>query len=148
MPLGIHRKSGQRYHFIERQPTGLATLTQTDEQRATWLASITRMDVPQPVKLQPTLPAQPNTTSFSLPKPRATNGPSPIRQWNAEQDHYQVIGRYVDLNANGVGKCPLVTIMLVAKIARRRSKSMQHAQKTSAQPMLMNVTQVAQALGG
>ncbi|GCE26394.1 hypothetical protein KDA_18780 [Dictyobacter alpinus] len=107
LPLGVHRKSGQRYHFMERQPGGLVTLTQTDEQRIAWFASITRMQVPQLVKEQKPTPARPTHQSFSSPRQRATNGPSPIRQWNAEQDPVQVIGRYVDLNANGVGKCPL-----------------------------------------
>ncbi|GER87604.1 hypothetical protein KDW_17660 [Dictyobacter vulcani] len=106
LPLGVHRKSGQRYHFMERQPGSLATLTQTDEQRLTWFASITRVQVPQLVPVPKQTPARPTHTSFSSPGQRTTNGPSPIRQWNAEQDHYQVISRYVDLNASGVGQCP------------------------------------------
>lgn len=107
LPLGIHRKSGQRYHFVERQPDGLATLTQTDELRETWLASLIYMEVPQLVKHQTPPRVQTTThTSFSPPTPRTTSSPSLIRQWNAEQDHYQVIGRYVELNASGVGQCP------------------------------------------
>ncbi|GER88884.1 hypothetical protein KDW_30460 [Dictyobacter vulcani] len=106
LPLGVHRKSGRRYPFVERHGTDLVTLTLTDDQRIAWFASIRRMDVPQLVLQPKPTPARTTHQSFSHPQQRTTNGPSPIRQWNAEQDHYQVISRYVDLNANGVGQCP------------------------------------------
>jgi hypothetical protein len=113
LPLGIHRKSGQRYPFVERGAVGLVNLTQTDEQRVTWLASIRRMDVPQQAKAPDQSLAR--RSPFTPPTPQISrrpllqqepNGSSPIRQWNANQDPYQVIGRYVSLNENGVGKCP------------------------------------------
>ena len=105
LPLGIHRKSGQRYHFVARRANGLIALTVTDEDRATWLASIQRLQVPDLKQAQTSIP-QPAHPSFSPSPQRTTNGPSPIRQWNAEQDPYQVIGRYVELNSAGVGRCP------------------------------------------
>jgi len=46
LPLGVHRRSGQRYHFIERGATGLVSLTSTEEDRAAWFTSITLMGVP------------------------------------------------------------------------------------------------------
>jgi hypothetical protein len=104
LPLGVHRKSGQRYPFIERCAGGLHTLTRTDEERLTWFTSIQRMEVPQQEKVQ-TVP--PHTPSLSLPPSHyVARGPSPIRQWNAAQDPFAVIGRYVDLKSNGVGTCP------------------------------------------
>jgi hypothetical protein len=103
LPLGVHRKSGQRYPFVERGAAGLVSLTLTDEQRVTWLASIRRVEVPQLALVQ-NPPTSEHTPTSQLQ--RTTNGPSPIRQWNASQDHYQVIGRYVSLNKNGVGQCP------------------------------------------
>ncbi|GCF07353.1 TOTE conflict system archaeo-eukaryotic primase domain-containing protein [Dictyobacter arantiisoli] len=105
LPLGVHRKSGQRYPFVERGSTGLVALTLTDEQRIAWFSSIKRMEVPQLVTT-PAPAASTSHTLFSSPPQRAAQGPSPIRQWNAEQDHYEVIGRYVSLNNNGVGQCP------------------------------------------
>jgi hypothetical protein len=107
LPWGVHRKSGERYPFVERSESGLVSLTPTDEARMAWLASVQRMNVPQLVKEpQPVQPAQHTPPSFSSSLPRTTNGPSPIRQWNAEQDPYQVIGQYVALNEQGIGKCP------------------------------------------
>lgn len=105
LPLGIHRKSGKRYHFIERGDAGqLVPLTLTDEERVTWLASIKRMDVPQ-VEQPASRPRAHAPTSFSSPSQQRTSA-SPIRDWNAAQDPYEVIGRYVELNRNGVGQCP------------------------------------------
>jgi hypothetical protein len=107
LPLGIHRKSGQRYPFVERGAAGLISLTLTDEQRVTWLASIKRVEVPQQAKGsdQSMTRRTPPTPVFSR-TPHEPNGSSPIRQWNANQDPYQVISRYVSLNKNGVGQCP------------------------------------------
>ncbi len=108
LPLGIHRKSGKRYHFVARNATGLVSLTQTDEDRAAWFSSIRYVNVPQQPKVLVPIPPPPtHPQSFSLPALQRGNGSSsPIRQWNAEQDPYQVIGRYVNLNGNGVGMCP------------------------------------------
>ena len=105
LPLGIHRKSGQRYPFVERSAAGIVSLTSTDDQRTAWLSSITCMEVPLHAKVQECPPPHP---LLSHPKAQRveTGGSSPIRQWNANQDHYQVIGRYVSLSARGVGQCP------------------------------------------
>lgn len=105
LPLGIHRKSGKRYHFVQRGPAGqLVPLTRTDEDRVTWLASIQRMDVPQLEQPAPRPRAQ-TPPSFSHPS-QQRSGTSPIRDWNAAQDPSEVIGRYVELDKSGVGCCP------------------------------------------
>jgi hypothetical protein len=105
LPLGVHRKSGQRYHFVERHTKGLVSLTLTDGDRAIWLAGIKRVQVPERSQ-KPASPPRFPTILLSSPSERAGSAFSPIRQWNAEQDPYQVIGRYVELNAAGVGRCP------------------------------------------
>jgi hypothetical protein len=106
LPLGMHRKSGQRYHFVERGAKGMIPLTVTDEDRAAWFSSLRRMEVPQ--QLVRTLAPKPSMTlaRCSHSRGQATRGTSPIREWNAEQDPISVIGRYVSLNAQGVGQCP------------------------------------------
>jgi hypothetical protein len=107
LPMGVHRKSGQCYPFVERGMPGQVPLTLTDEQRVTWFASIKRMKVPQlelTSKQPPAARTQPQ--SFSHPHQHKTHGTSPIREWNASQDYYQVISRHVSLNDKGVGQCP------------------------------------------
>lgn len=104
LPLGIHRKSSKRYHFLERGDAGqLVPRTLTDEERLTWLASIQRMDVPQ-VEQPTSRPRAQTPPSFFHPSQHT--GRSPIRDWNAAQDPYEVIGRYVALDQSGVGCCP------------------------------------------
>lgn len=105
LPLGIHRKSGKRYHFLERGNAGqLVPLTLTDADRVSWLTSITRMEVPHQQQPGPRPSVQ--TLPACRPSSQQRRGPSPIRDWNAAQDPYQVIGRYVDLDKSGVGRCP------------------------------------------
>lgn len=105
LPLGIHRKSGIRYHFVECDALGqLAHLTRTDEDRVTWLGSIHRMEVP-PQEQSAAPPRAQTPTSFSHSS-QQQSGPSSIREWNAAQNPYEVIGGYVALNQSGVGHCP------------------------------------------
>ncbi|WP_040442555.1 TOTE conflict system archaeo-eukaryotic primase domain-containing protein [Ktedonobacter racemifer] len=107
LPLGIHRKSKQRYPFVERGAAGLVTLSAPEEQRIAWLTSIQRMEVllvKRPAAA--TAMHRPTPTSFSPSNSGRSSGPSPIREWNASQDYYQLISRHVTLNEKGVGKCP------------------------------------------
>ena len=109
LPLGVHRKSGQRYHFVERTATGVVSLTATEAERVAWLSSITRMEVPPLCNVPARSGVQPLPPRSSLPANNGTAPVSPIRQWNAAQDPLQVIGRYVELDSNGVGQCPFGT---------------------------------------
>jgi hypothetical protein len=108
LPLGVHRRSGQRYPFVERDSTGhLVPLTVTEPDRIAWFASITRMEVP--LQLAPSSETKPvitRTPLSSRTSSTTTRGLSPIREWNAAQDPFQVIGRYIELNSAGVGQCP------------------------------------------
>jgi len=106
LPLGVHRKSGERYPFVQRDETGhLVPLTVAERDRVNWFASIIRMEVPQLEKAQRPTPSP--TFSSSAPMPSRANGASsPIREWNATQDPYEVIGSYVVLNEAHVGQCP------------------------------------------
>jgi hypothetical protein len=108
LPLGVHRRSGRRYSFIQRDRVGqLVPLTATEQDRIAWFASITRMEVPlQSAKAPEAQPTIISTPFSSRSSSTASRGLSPIRQWNEVQDPFQVIGRYVLLNSAGVGQCP------------------------------------------
>jgi hypothetical protein len=107
LPLGVHRKSGERYPFVARDEAGhLVPLTVAERDRVNWLASIIRLEVPQ---LAPTTQQATPSPMFSSPAPmqaRANGASSPIREWNAAQDPIEVIGSYVVLNEAHVGQCP------------------------------------------
>src|SRR5207248_688361 len=109
LPLGIHLRSGKRYPFVEWTPTGFRPLARTIATSLAWLTTVQRIPVmPEisnaaPVDRTPTLQEK----SFSKPFPPVTQQPLiTIRAWCTEQDPFGVIGRYVTLNAFGVGCCP------------------------------------------
>jgi hypothetical protein len=107
LPLGVHRKSGERYPFVQRDEMGhLVPLTVTDAARFTFLTSIIRLEVPKQAQI-PRHPTPSLAHVSTAPMQAGTNGAaSPIREWNAAQDPYALIGRYVSLNSAGVGQCP------------------------------------------
>jgi hypothetical protein len=105
LPLGVHRRSGKRYPFVQRGAAGPVPVALTVEETLVWLASLKRVDVPQQ---EPKQENERHThTSFS-PSPLVRSRPAPltIRQWCAMHDPFDFIGHYVDLNSAGVGRCP------------------------------------------
>lgn len=125
VPLGIHRRSGKRYPFVVPQHAGpgVVPVAPTVQGSLAWLATIQRVAVP--VSLQCNEIArqcneiapragtlgnrEPHThTSFSLPRMQSPlhQDKLTIREWNALQDPIVFIGRYVQLNSAGVGRCP------------------------------------------
>ena len=106
LPLGIHRRCGKRYPFVEWTARGPVPVARTIAATLDWLATVQRADVPD---LEPARPRAPRTqeTSFSKSQPTALSAfPPTIRAWGAEQDPTRLIGGYVDLNNQGVGHCP------------------------------------------
>ena len=100
VPLGIHRKSGRRYPFVDTQ---LRPIASTLPGMLTWLGTIERA-TPPPLSTLITL---------SLPKPPArpvfipvSHQQPSIREWNAQHDPLTFIGRFVHLNQQGIGHCP------------------------------------------
>ena len=47
LPLGIHRRSGKRYPFVERLTAGIGRVAPTFEETLAWLNTIQRVSVPQ-----------------------------------------------------------------------------------------------------
>lgn len=115
VPLGVHRRSGRRYPFLtdELRPIGRRV-----SDVLAWLPSAPRSVVPaSPVIVASSDQAKASTTapeiatrpaphdkkkSFSSPTARYSS----IREWNAAHDPFVVIGRYVELDRHGVGRCP------------------------------------------
>jgi hypothetical protein len=106
LPLGVHVRSGKRYPFVEWSAAGPVPVARSVSTSLAWLASVPRVPVPD---IQPAPPRAPREqeTSFSLSgRAQASAGSASIRAWCAEQDPMAVIGALVDLNSQGVGRCP------------------------------------------
>jgi hypothetical protein len=115
LPLGIHRKSGRRYPFLVVVDEGYMPVAGTLTDTLFWLVQVERASFSvvsallaqyeqevSPVlakkvlqKLSPYLPARSVGSRWER-----------IEDWNAEQDPFALIGRYVDLNYRGEGHCP------------------------------------------
>jgi hypothetical protein len=104
LPLGIHRKSDQRYHFIQLNGTPLAP---TIREQIAVLAHPQR--VPADF-IQQTLASIPNSEPPApdhfdkLPAPHAEQPLS--ERIKAAISVREFVSRYVALNARGVGFCP------------------------------------------
>lgn len=100
VPLGIHRRSGRRYPFVDAQ---LKPVASTLQGMLAWLGAIERA-VPPPLTLitspSPALAPRPVFISSTNQQQRT------IREWNAQHDPLTFIGRFVRLNQQGIGCCP------------------------------------------
>lgn len=103
LPLGIHRKSGKRYHFVKLDGTPLAPsvreqihlLAQPTKVSHSYIKGIiSTLPEPKPVFPTPSFANQP--TSGETPSERIKNRIS-VKDF---------VSQYVDLNRRGVGLCP------------------------------------------
>jgi hypothetical protein len=115
VPLGVHRLTGQRYPFVRlvfsprRQ---LVPVMATMREGLAWLSTVERAIVPSdyqvPVVADQATAAHPQK---KYPAKKEIGG-SPcsssatIRDWCAQQDPVELIGRYVGLDRQGMGCCP------------------------------------------
>jgi hypothetical protein len=99
LPLGIHRKSGQRYPFIDQAGRAVARNT---EGILAWLPSAAKVSVPMVATVAPSRSRPVSLRTIG----RSGEGYATIREWNAAHDALAVIARYVDLDSRGVGCCP------------------------------------------
>ncbi|GHO65718.1 hypothetical protein KSC_046100 [Ktedonobacter sp. SOSP1-52] len=113
VPLGVHALSGERYPFVSWQHGQLLPVASSLQGMLAWLSRVERAEVPgfdirevagsrhrrgaatQEKSKGSTLTLAPPVTFYAN-----------IAQWSAAQDPFEVIGRYVRLNRNGVGHCP------------------------------------------
>ncbi len=107
LPFGIHRRSGRRYSFVEAREDGKwqAVGARISDQ-VQFLSDQARAICP----VIPTSAATPTQKkSFSNSARLTTSAPGQyptIREWCAAQDPFSLIGRYVDLDSGGRGRCP------------------------------------------
>jgi TOTE conflict system, Archaeo-Eukaryotic Primase domain len=111
LPLGVHRLSGKRYPFVVWEPSGMVPIATTIQAALVWLEGVEQTGMFAEGANTPTrtpLDTRQQEKSFSLSY-SATPHLAPtltIRAWCAQQDPYEVVGRYVALNSRGVGQCP------------------------------------------
>jgi len=108
LPFGIHRRSGRRYGFVEASPAGeWHAIGRRISDQVAYLFDQARA-IPPAVIATTSAPAREQKKPFSSPgRPHSPVGEYPdIRAWNAAQNPFTVIGRYVDLDRRGGGRCP------------------------------------------
>lgn len=109
LPLGVHRKSGGWYPFLTMNEVGeLVPVGETVADCCLWAAAhVERVRVP--MDSLPLASASENEGRI-LPIFRESRAPDEydlnIREWCRSQDIMTVIGRYVQLDRRGVGRCP------------------------------------------
>jgi len=115
LPLGVHRLSGQRYPFVSWQATQMVTIPLDLPTVLAWLEANGANAAPDLAALSlgnetfnggadthHTLhPASPSSHSSGTAIRFHT-----IQDWCRAHDPLAVIGRYVELNARGMGCCP------------------------------------------
>jgi hypothetical protein len=114
LPLGVHRQSRGWYPFVQVGSDGtLMPVGETVAACCAWLCqSVQRVAVPAPVNVVCSAPETAEERSRSIVTGgmtalKASHGPyESIRAWCRSQDIVAVIGRYVALDARGMGSCP------------------------------------------
>ena len=110
LPLGIHQRSGGWYPFVQFLPSwDLVSVGQTVVECCVWATSvIERVTVPQDLTVvSSAAPGEQSQGKMIVPAHSASlQGMGSIREWCQSQDIFEVIGRYVALNGQGVGSCP------------------------------------------
>lgn len=113
VPLGVHRKSGQTYPFVEYWQGSFVSCVSSDvRETLLWLSSVARASLETIFSL-----AQFHTERVVPPEVVQERSRSPVRtvrgarwasiaDWRAEQDPIALIGRYVELDSRGMGRCP------------------------------------------
>lgn len=112
LPLGVHRLTGRRYPFVEATADGARyrPVATSLPDLLDWLDQVQENTVPVARQFStraPVCPDIPQKKSWALPVLAIPSySQHTIAAWVAAQDPFAVIGRYVDLNYNGVGRCP------------------------------------------
>jgi len=111
VPFGVHRRSGRRYPFVALVDGKLMPVVRTVAAGLAFLSTVERVDVPADLFLSASAASSGGNehkkypSKASTPCRKVSPGMS-IRDWCAGQDALSVIGRYVTLDARGMGCCP------------------------------------------
>ena len=101
-PLGVHRVTGRRYPFVDRDVRSVSEGMVRGQMM--WLHHhVQRAD---PTSLMAALPAERPATRAAFMSPLAAGAERPIRAWLEANDIREVVGRYVKLSRSGIGRCP------------------------------------------
>jgi hypothetical protein len=110
-PLGVHRRSGERYPYVSLVDGHPLPLFSSVVDALGWFSTIDRAVVS--CLLTPLLqrenvsPQTQHNISFKKSEPTTTvEVMSTIRDWCATQDALSMIGRYISLDERGIGCCP------------------------------------------
>ena len=111
LPLGVHLRSGERYPFIGRLSDGsLASAFATVTDALPWFATVQKVQPPSSIVFpQHDEPASQPAKKMSFNPPVTYDYLAQrldIREWCRQQNPTEVIGCYVELDGNGVGRCP------------------------------------------
>jgi len=115
LPLGVHQRSGRRYGFVrwDESHGRLVAVARDVAGTLSWLSTVERAALPAlsptPAGDSPTLPQQHTLIVSKNPfiaAPTLAPATPSIRVWSASRDPVAVIGRYVPLDARGLGCCP------------------------------------------
>ncbi len=110
VPLGIHRVTGKRYPFVTWERGGALSVADTLGGQLRWLLNQGWWGVRHLAERLPRVaPAHPGAAASktsSSPGVLPPSAFSSITAWCATQDPFAVIGRYVALDARGLGCCP------------------------------------------
>lgn len=115
VPLGVHRRSGQRYPLVIWRDGRFCPVAPTISGILAALEAVERARVPRSLFLAPG-PTMPYSPRAGTPPPTSQTKTSPaisrisltsgIAEWCARQEPFTFIGRYVRLDSRGVGHCP------------------------------------------
>ena len=111
VPLGVHRRSGRRYPFVEQYEGHLVPVARSVSASLTWLSTVQRVAVPEStsrveVSVSMEQYRQKKFSSPSLLGVASSSAPRTVGDWCLVQNPLQVIGRYVELDSRGMGCCP------------------------------------------
>ena len=108
LPLGIHRRSGGWYPFVQFSPSwDILPVGQSVVECCVWAAQhVERVMVPQEVMMGTAPEEQRQETVAGAGTAITSQEVGTIRQWCLSKDTVRVIGWYVGLNEQGIGSCP------------------------------------------
>src|SRR5262249_16314585 len=104
LPLGVHQRARAWFPFVQPGAAGeLLPVGEPVEECCGWVCAAIQPVAVRVEVVEPALVAgAPESVAMPTGRSRLTN----IRAWCQVQDIVTVIGRYVALDARGVGSCP------------------------------------------
>ncbi|HJT56421.1 MAG TPA: hypothetical protein VJ761_08000 [Ktedonobacteraceae bacterium] len=106
VPLGVHRRSGRRYPFVEQQDGRLVPVARSVSASLSWLATVERVAIPATARVAATGPQAHKKYPSKTVSMQPVRETLTIRDWCLAHNPLVVIGRFVVLDSRGMGCCP------------------------------------------